>query len=475
MTVSTPASASNERRWLLMAFVAVAQLMVVLDATIVNIALPSAQKDLGFGDGSRQWIVTAYALAFGSLLLFGGRLGDRFGRKIAFVVGLLGFAVASALGGAAGSFGLLVTSRALQGMFGALLAPAALSILVTTFTDPKDRAKAFGIFGAVAVSGGGIGLILGGVLTEFASWRWSMYVNIFFAVPAAVGVLVLMPSAKSSHRPHIDLVGTVLASLGLFGIVFGFSRAETNGWGATSTLISLGVGAALLIAFVFSQSRFAHPLLPLRIPANRTRGGAYLSVALSMAAVFGLFLFLTYYLQAIKGYSPLKSGLAYLPMTGCMIIMSNLSSLTLLPRFGARKLIPVGMLAGVAGTLLLSTIDPASGYMSTVLPAILLIGVAQGSIISPAMNTATFGVAPGDAGVASALVNTSLQVGGSIGASALSTVAATATAGYVGLPAAAATHGFATGFLYSAMIYAAGALIVVAVLPRALPRAARRS
>ncbi|GAB2478084.1 MFS transporter [Jatrophihabitans fulvus] len=463
MTAPTP---TTDRRWVLMAFVAVAQLMVVLDATVVNIALPRAQADLGFGDAARQWVVTAYALAFGSLLLLGGRLADRIGRKESFVIGLAGFAAASALGGAATSFGMLVAARALQGIFGALLAPSVLSTLVTTFTDPKERRKAFGIFGTVAVSGGAVGLILGGLLTEYASWRWCMYVNVAFAAVAISGVVAVMPRTRSEHRPHIDLVGTVLASAGLFALVFGFSRAETEGWSAPSSWLSLAAAVVLLASFLQSQRMLATPLLPLRIPVNRTRGAAYAAVLLAMMAVFGLFLFLTYYLQVVKGYSPVRSSLAFLPMVGCIVLMSNVASLVLLPRIGPRRLIPLGMLSGAVGMTWLSTIEPGSAYAVHVLPAIMLIGLGMGSIVAPAMNTATTDVAPADAGIASALVNTSQQVGGSIGTAVLSTIAASATAGYAGGPFAAATHGYSVAFAVSAGIYVLGAIVVFAVLPR---------
>jgi EmrB/QacA subfamily drug resistance transporter len=464
--ITKPAS---DRRWLVMGFVAIAQLMVVLDATVVNIALPSAQRDLGFADGNRQWIVTAYALAFGSLLLLGGRLGDLFGRKRTFITGLIGFAAASVLGGAAGSFGMLVVARALQGVFGAILAPAALSTLVTTFTDPRERSRAFGIFGTVAVSGGAIGLILGGLLTEYASWRWCMYVNVVFAVVAVIGVALYMPKATNTQRPHLDLLGTLLASAGLFAVVFGFSRAESAGWTAASTLVSLIAGPLLLIGFVAWQRRAAHPLLPLRIPADRTRGAAYLSVGLAMVAMFGLSLFLTYYLQQVKGFSPIQSGLAFLPMVAGIITMSNVSSLFLLPKYGPRSIIPLGMALGVIGMLGLSRIEPSSSYAAIVLPSLILIGLAMGLIVAPAMNTATIGVAPADAGVASALVNTMQQVGGSIGTSVLSTLVASATAGYLsGHPAdpiAAASHGYSVAFLAAALVFAIGAVAAFSLLP----------
>ncbi len=476
MTSTTPAASHHDRRWVLMAFVAIAQLMVVLDATIVNIALPSAQADLGFADSDRQWIITAYSLAFGSLLLLGGRLADLFGRKQTFIAGLIGFAAASVLGGAAGSFGMLVVSRVLQGAFGAILAPAALSTLVTTFTSPRDRGKAFGIFGTVAVSGGAVGLILGGILTEYVSWRWCLYVNVVFAVVAVIGVATFMPRERSPERPHIDVLGALLASSGLFALVFGFSRAEAHGWGAPSAVASLVTGVVLLLAFIAWQRRAPYPLLPLRIPANRTRGAAYISVGLAMAGAFGLFLFLTYYLQTVKGFSPVICGVAFLPMVGCIVVMSNASSLYLLPKFGPRRIIPIGMTFGAIGMLNLTRIDPSSSYAGVVLPSLILIGVGMGSVIAPSMNTATVGVEPADAGVASALVNTMQQVGGSIGTAVLSTVVAAATADYLGShpadPLAAATHGYSTAFAVAAAVYAVGAIVAVTLLPAGKPASA---
>ena len=287
----------NPRRWWILAILGVAQLMVVLDATIVNIALPSAQEALGFSDDSRQWIVTAYALAFGALLLIGGRLGDLFGRKRTLVAGLVGFAAASAIGGAADSFGVLVAARSAQGAFSALLAPAALSLLTTTFSDPRERGRAFGIYGAIAGGGGAIGLLLGGVLTEHMSWRWTLYVNLLFAIPAALGALALLARQARDARPHIDVPGTLTATGGLFALVYGFAQAETHGWGSATTLGFLAGGVALLAAFVAIERRAAHPLLPLRVVLDRNRGGAYLATGIAGAGMFGVFLFLTYYLQ----------------------------------------------------------------------------------------------------------------------------------------------------------------------------------
>jgi|HubBroStandDraft_5_1064220.scaffolds.fasta_scaffold31313_2 EmrB/QacA subfamily drug resistance transporter len=464
--------APGDRRWLVLVVVAIAQLMVVLDSTIVNIALPSAQRALGFPNSDRQWVVTAYALAFGSLLLVGGRLGDMFSRKRVFIAGLIGFALASALGGASVSFAMLVAARALQGAFGAVLAPSALGTLVSTFQDPRERGRAFGVFGSVAAGGGAVGLILGGALTQYFSWRWCLYVNLVFAAIAVAGALAFIRSSRPATRPAMDWPGAVLAGAGLFLIVFGFSRAESAGWTAAVTIGSLVVGVVLLAGFVAAEQRVSHPLLPLRVILDRTRGGAYFAVFISGIAIFGTFLFLTYYLQVVKGDSPLATGLLFLPMIACILIASNLSSIVLLPRLGPRVLIATGMLLAAAGMGYLSQLTVTSSYPGDVLPALLVMGLGFGMIFAPAINTATFGVAREDSGVASALVNTMQQVGGSIGTSALSTFALTATASYLVAhhtsplaPAIAATHGYTVAFTLSAALLGLGFILTIVLVP----------
>jgi EmrB/QacA subfamily drug resistance transporter len=465
-------AAPGDRRWLVLVVVAVAQLMVVLDATIVNIALPSAQHALGFPNSDRQWVVTAYALAFGSLLLVGGRLGDMFNRKWVFITGMVGFAVASAVGGAAGSFVILVTARALQGVFAALLAPAALGTLVSTFQDPRERGKAFGVFGSVAAGGGGIGLILGGVLTQYLSWRYCLYVNLLFAAIAVAGALVYIRGSRPAVRPRMDWPGAVLACAGLFLIVFGFARAETAGWTDPLTLGCLVLGPVLLAGFVLAEQRSSHPLLPLRVLVDRTRGGSYVALFISGIAIFGTFLFLTYYLQIIKGESPLTTGLLFLPMIGCILISSNLASIMLLPRVGPRVLIAAGMLLGSGGMVYLTQVSVNSSYVGGLLPALLILGLGFGMIFAPGINAATAGVRREDSGVASALVNTVQQVGGSIGTSALSTIALTATASYLVAhhasplaPAIAATHGYTLAFAISAALMGLGFILAIVLLP----------
>jgi EmrB/QacA subfamily drug resistance transporter len=474
--VSSSAASSSRLRWLILALIGVAQLMVVLDATIVNIALPSAQKALGFSDESRQWVVTAYALSFGSLLLFGGRIGDLFGRKRVFVTGLAGFAAASALGGAATSFGVLVGARALQGAFAALLAPATLSLLTTTFTIPAERNRAFSVFGVIGASGAAVGLILGGALTEYLDWRWTMFVNLILAVPTAAAAVRLLPHDAAQARSRIDLAGTLTASAGLFALVYGFSNAETHGWGSPVTIAGLSAATALLATFIAVERRVEHPLLPLRVVADRARAGGFLAIAVVGAGMFGVFLFLTYYMQQTLGFSPLVSGLAFLPMMAMIMPAGAIGQTRLLPRFGPRPLVAAGMLLSAAAMLMLTGVTVHSSYGTDVLPGLLVVGVGLGLIFAPAMDTATRGVEGSDAGVASALVNTGQQVGGSVGTALLSTLAASAAGTYASargaaadVAAQAAVHGYTTAFTWAAGVFAVGAVVAWRLLPAGAP------
>ncbi|MFE9248715.1 MFS transporter [Streptomyces sp. NPDC007088] len=426
------AEGPDPRRWKALVFIALAQLMVVLDSTIVNIALPSAQTDLGISDGNRQWVITAYALAFGGLLLFGGRIADLWGRKRTFMTGLVGFALASALGGAATSQAMLLGSRALQGVFGALLAPAALSLLAVTFTQAKERAKAFGIYGAIAGGGGAVGLILGGFLTEYLNWRWTFFVNVPFAVVALLGAwFVIREPAGSRNRSSLDIPGVLLSTLGLVSLVYGFTRAESAGWSDATTIGSFVAAVVLLGSFLLVESRVKAPLLPLRVVTDRNRGGVYLSLGLAIIAMFGLFLFLTFYLQVVKGYSPVKTGFAFLPMVAGMITGSTQIGARLMTRVSPRLLMGPGFILAALAMLLLTQMEIDSGYASLVLPAELMLGLGMGTAFMPAMSLATHGVQPRDAGVASAMVNTSQQVGGAIGTALLNTIAASATTAYL--------------------------------------------
>jgi EmrB/QacA subfamily drug resistance transporter len=473
------ASPHHDRRWLILVIIGIAQLMVVLDVTIVNIALPSAQRDLGFSDDDRQWVITAYALAFGSLLLLGGRIADLFSRKWTFVVGLLGFAGASAVGGAAQSFDLLVAARALQGAFGALLAPAALSLLATTFTDPAERGKAFGIYAGIAGAGGAIGLLLGGALTEVLDWRWCLYVSIAFAVPAAIAGTRLLHHVPATSPSRLDVPGTLTVSSGLFALVFGLARAQSDGWSDPATIAFLIASALLLAAFVALQRRVAHPLLPLRVITDRDRGASFLAIATASAGLFGLFLFLTFYLQDTKGFTPLETGLAFLPLSFSIGPTVGIVSTRVLARTGPRPLVPAGLLTAGLGMVLLTRIGVDTGYATHVLPSLILIGVGFGMTVAPSFAIATT-VREQDSGVASGMVNTSQQIGGSIGTALLSTLAASAATDFVTEhgPAPevlrqAAVHGYTTAFWWAAGIFALGALVCGSLLrPGARPELA---
>ncbi|MFF2372393.1 DHA2 family efflux MFS transporter permease subunit [Agromyces sp. NPDC058110] len=474
-TTAPSAPAHSSRRWWTLTVVGLAQLMVVLDSTVVNIALPAAQADLGFTDGQRQWIITAYSLAFGSLLLLGGRLSDLIGRKRTFIIGLVGFAAASALGGAAGTFELLVGARALQGAFGALLAPTALAVLTTTFVIPKERARAFGVFGAIAGAGGAVGLLLGGVLTENFDWRWNLYINVVIAAVAIVGAIVFVTNAKRvGTRPKLDIPGTLLVSAALFSLVYGFSNAESEGWDSPLTWGLLAASGVLLIAFVLWQRRASHPLLPLSIVLDRNRGAAYASVLIAGAGMFGIFLFVTYYLQASLGYSPIQTGLAFLPMIAMLVLAAQLSTNLFVPRFGPKVMVPFGMLLGATGMVSLTHLGLDSTYAADVLPPLLILGFAMGSIMPASMQTATLGVDRRFAGVASAMVNTSQQVGGSIGTALLNTLAATAATDYLAahtpptaqIAAEAAVHSYAVAYWWGAGFFAFGAVLAALLFRR---------
>jgi EmrB/QacA subfamily drug resistance transporter len=466
----------NPRRWLALAVIAVAQLMVVLDASIVNIALPSAQRDLGISDADRQWVVTAYTLAFGGLLLLGGRIADFVGRKRTFIIGLLGFAGASALGGIAGSAGLLFAARGLQGAFGALLAPSALSLITVTFTQPRERARAFGVFGAIAGGGAAIGLILGGVLTEYASWRWCLGVNVPIAILTALAAVPLVRESKAGGNTSLDIPGALLATGGLGLLVYGFTEAARPGvgWSSGRTLGMLAAAVVLLIGFVVLESRLRHPLLPLRIALDRNRGGAYLSFLLVGAGLFAMFLFLVFYFQAVLGYSALKSGFAFLPFSGGIIVTAGLVA-QILPRTGPKPLMIGGLTMATIGMIYLVTITPTTSYAAHVLPSEILLSVGLAAVFIPASSTALVGVDPHDAGVASALLNTTQQVGGSLGTALLNTLYASAVTAYVAdhlsgasdprvLQADALVHGYHVAFVWAAVLLGLALLVSIVLI-----------
>ena len=465
--------ANYDRRWWILAVLGIAQLMVILDSTIVNIALPTAQRDLHFSNADRQWIVTAYSLAFGSLLLLGGRIGDMIGRKRALVIGLVGFAVASAIGGASVSFTMLVIARTVQGAFGALLAPSVLALLTTTFTDPEERGRAFGIYGAIAGAGGALGLLLGGILTSYSSWRVTLYINLLFAAVAIVGALLWLQTDESVDHDPLDLPGLFLVAGGLFSLVYGFSHAETTAWSNPYTIGFVVVGVILLLAFALFERKAKYPLLPPRVVLNRTRGGSVLAMLFASVGIFGVFLFLTYYLQGTLGFSPVKTGIAFLPMVAALAATAQVSNRFLLPRFGPKPIVPIGLLVCAAAMFGLHLVGLHSSYAFHVLPYLIVVGVGFGLSVAPAFSTGTLGLAPQDAGVGSATLNTAQQVGGSLGTALLNTLAASAAASYlvgrVVTPAnlqAALLHSYTTAFLWSALIFVAGAVVAGLVLQR---------
>ncbi|MFC7221336.1 MFS transporter [Streptomyces polyrhachis] len=487
MSQAVPQAATqpDPKRWKALAFIAVAQLMVVLDATIVNIALPTAKDDLDISTANQQWVITAYALAFGGLLLFGGRIADIWGRRRTFITGLIGFAGASALGGAATGQEMMFASRALQGVFGALLAPAALSLLAVLFTDGKERAKAFGIYGAIAGGGGALGLILGGALTEYLDWRWTFFVNIPFAVVAVLGALAYIHDpAGSRNRSPLDIPGVLLSTLGLVALVYGFTRAESSGWTDTYTVAMFVLSPVLLAAFVLWESKSKAPLLPLRVLLERNRGGVYLSLGLAVIAMFGLFLFLTFYMQIIREYEALETGVAFLPMIVGMIAGSTQIGARLMLRVPARLLMGPGFLLAAVAMLILTQLETDSSYWGLMAPAMFLMGLGMGTAFMPAMSLATYGVEPRDAGVASAMVNTSQQVGGAIGTALLNTIAASATTawgsshlkeapalGKQGYQYAALVHGYTTAIWWAVGILVVSAAIAFVFINAGKPQA----
>jgi len=465
-------AANHSRRWWILAVLGIAQLMVILDSTIVNIALPTAQHDLGFSNADRQWIVTAYSLAFGSLLLLGGHIGDVVGRKRALVMGLVGFAVASAIGGASVDFAMLVIARTIQGAFGALLAPSVLALLTTTFTDQGERGRAFGIYGAIAGAGGALGLLLGGLLTSYATWRWTLFVNLVFAVLATVGALRWLKTDEGADHDPLDLPGLLLVAGGLFSLVFGFSHAETTAWSDPFTIGFLVAGVVLLAAFAFVEARAKYPLLPPRVVLSRTRSGSVLTMLFASVGLFGVFLFLTYYLQDTLGFSPVKTGVAFLPLVAVLATMAQVSNRILLPRTGPKPIMPIGLLVSAAALFGLHLVGLHSAYVSHVLPYLIVLGIGLGLSVSPAFSTGTLGLAPQDAGVGSATLNTAQQVGGSIGTSLLNTLAASAATSYlVGRAATpvnlqvAVLHSYKTAFLWSSLVFVVGAVVAGLVLP----------
>ncbi|HSN02468.1 MAG TPA: MFS transporter [Acidimicrobiales bacterium] len=455
------------RRGWILGVLATTQLMVALDATVISIALPQAQRALGFSSANRAWPVTAYVLAFGSLLLLGGRLVDLWGRRSTLVVGLAGFAVASWVGGAASSFSTLVWARVGQGLFGALLAPATLATLSTTFSEPRERARAFSLYGILWGSGAALGLLLGGALTQWASWRYCLYVNVGFSAIALVGTGLVIEPGRDEGRTHLDALGILLASASFFFVVFGFSHAVTTAWDDPVTATSLVAGGVLLVAFALWQRRAPYPVVAPRLIATRMRAGSLLALFLTSVAVFGVSLFLVYYLEGTIGYSPLRIGVAFIPLVAATAFSSSLASARLLAQVGPRPLVPVGMVLATLGMVLFTRLTPTSDYFSSVMPGLLLTGLGLGLILAPAIATATAGLERRDVGAASALVVAAQQIGASMGLALLNTIAVSVATRAVTHGASAAfanLHGYAVAFWWAAGFFGVGALASFVVL-----------
>jgi EmrB/QacA subfamily drug resistance transporter len=475
----------GSRLGLALVVIASAQLMVVLDATIVNVALPHIQRALGFSGSSLEWVVNAYAVTFGGLLLLGGRAGDRLGRRRVFTAGLLLFSAASFLGGLATSQWWLLGARAVQGVAGAVIAPTALALITTNFPEGEPRNRAMGVYSAMAAGGGAVGLLLGGILTTYVSWRWVFFVN------APIGIVVAAAAprvlAESPRRPgRIDIAGAITGTAGVALLVYGLSKAATgqdgvSHWGDAPVVSSLAAALVLLVSFVLIERRSSHPLLPMRVLADRNRSGAYLIMLCIGTAMFGLFFFLTLFVQTVLGYSAVQSGLSFLPFTAGIVTAAALAS-QLVPRIGARPLILAGAAAAAAGMFWFSRLTEHAGYPGQLLGPMLVTSFGLGLLFVPLSLVALHGVAEQDAGVAASLLNTGQQVGGAIGLAALGTIAWSTVAGNLRhasaaiaagqqppepaaqLTAHALATGFARGFLTSAGIALLALVIAIATI-----------
>jgi EmrB/QacA subfamily drug resistance transporter len=454
--------------------IAAAQLMVVLDATIVNIALPSIHRALHFSPTGLSWVLNAYTLVFGGLLLLGGRTGDLFGRRRMFIIGVSLFGGASLAGGFAQDKGWLLAMRALQGVGGAIASPTALSLVTSTFAQGPARNRAFGVYAAVSGAGAALGLLLGGILTDLLSWRWVLFVNAPIGLVLAVAAPYVIAETERRKAGQLDVPGAIASTGGMAALVYGFIHAATYRWGATTTIVSFAIAVVLLSAFVVIESRTANPLMPLRLFRNSARVGSYLVMLVLGAAVFAMFYFLTQFVQQVLGYSPLKAGFAFLPISAVIVVMAQVAS-RLITKVGAQTMIVSGTIVVGFGLLFLSSLSPTSPYLTHVLPAIALIGVGMGFIFVPITLTAVAGVASSDAGIASAMLNVGQQVGGTLGLSALVTVFSTASRHDVtaqtgrlhgaALKAHVFTHGADAAFRVGA-IFALFGLVVALLLIR---------
>lgn len=469
------AEVPDPRRWFALFVIAIAQLMVILDSSIVNIALPHAAlpKSMGglnIAPHDYQWAVTAYTLTFGGFLLLGGRIGDYLGRKKAFLIGLLGFASASLLGGLAQSEQWLFGARALQGVFGALLAPAALSLISVTFTDSKERAKAFGVYGALSGVGAAIGLIAGGLLTQYLSWRWCLFVNTPMALIALFLAIPNVKESKVEGHPHYDVPGALTVTAGMVCVVYGVSEASISSWGSFSAWPFILVGVLLLAVFFIIEALVKQPLLPLRLLADRVRAGAYLTQLLVALALFGMFLWITFYFQDIHHFSAVKSGLLFMPFSLGVIVAAGVTS-QLLPKVGPRPLATIGSLMAAVGMGLLSLVTPTSSYLVHVMPSMIITSLGLGLAFVSLASTALFNVQGRDTGAASAVLSTAQQLGGSFGTAIQNTIVVSSASAFTvaaiakgraqgpSLVAAASVHGYDEAFRFGAVVFAVAAAV----------------
>ena len=453
-------TALRDRRGLALAIVLGAQLMIILDMTVVNIALPGIAHGLHFSTAGLSWVLNAYTLTFGGLLLLGGRTGDILGRRRVFVAGIVLFTVASLAGGLAQSAGWLLAARAAQGVGGAFASPAVLAMITASFADGRERARALGIYTAVVMGGGSLGLVLGGVITEWVSWRWVLFINVPIGVLVAIAAPMFLP--ETARQPgHFDAVGALTSTAGMVSLVYGIIRAAADGWGNPVTLAALTAAAVLLAGFVWRESRAQQPITPLRLFADRRRAGSYLTRLLIVAGMFGMFFFLTQFVQEILGFSPLRAGISFLPMTAALFGVSRLAP-RLVSRFRPWTLMVTGMLPVVAGMTWLSRIEPGTGYLAGVLGPMVLIGAGMGVVFVPLTMASLSGVRPEDSGAASSMVNVMQQVGGSLGLAVLVTAASSAMG-----PAAshaAVVHGMSRAFTLAAVFDVLALLVVLTVM-----------
>jgi EmrB/QacA subfamily drug resistance transporter len=463
--------------WPTLILACVAQFMVILDVSVVNVALPSMRTALRFAEQDLQWVVSAYTVTFAGFLLLGGRAADLLGRRRVFVGGLLLFSLASLVGGVADSQGTLIGARAAQGVGAAVVSPASLSILTTTFREGAERNRALGAWGAMGGAGGSAGVLLGGILTDVLSWRWILFINVPIGLTAAaLSLRFVAPGRSPARARNFDLAGALTATLGVMALVWAIVRTDVNGWGSTQTLGVMAVGLALIGVFVAIEGRLAAaPLMPLRIFSSRLVSAANATMFLLGAAMFGMWFFVSLYLQQVLGYSPLQAGLAFLPMTMTIVVGSTLASRAV-SRLGVEPLLVSGMLAETAGLLLFTTVSPTGSYLADVLAPSLIVAAGIGLSFVPITIAAVTGIAPGEAGLASGIVNTSRLMGGGLGLAVLTTIATSRTHGDLQVGGAlhgALADGFQLAFAVGAGFAFAGALIALLVLRRPKPRAAR--